>query len=168
MITRTSELAILALLVLGLESDGEPLSPRQLGERLEGSQSYLAKVLGMLVKAGLLRSFRGARGGVLLARPPEEISVLDVVEACQGLLVGNYCRAINSSGVATCAFHLAMEDVYRATREALTRWTLADLMRRPTPARLGDEGPPCKMAFKGWEKYLPARDEEERKRAGAP
>lgn len=155
MITRTSELAILALVVLGLESEGEPLSPRQLGERLEGSQSYLAKVLGMLVKAGLLRSFRGAKGGVLLARSPEEIRLLDVVEACQGLLVGNYCRALDHPGFPVCAFHQAMADVHRATVEALSRWTLADLLEQPTPGRLPASGPPCKMKFEGWERYIP-------------
>lgn len=160
MLTGTSELGIKALVVIGLESRGQPVSPGQLCERFECSRSYLSKILGMLVKAGLLRSFRGARGGVLLARPPEEISLMDIVEACQGLLVGNYCRSLDGSGMPTCAFHLAMEDVYRATREALTRWSLADLMRRPTPAKIGPDGPPCKMEFKGWEKYLPAEGME--------
>lgn len=159
MVNATSELGMKALLVIALESEGTPISPGWLAQRFEGSRSYLAKILGMLARAGLLRSLRGARGGFLLARPPEEITLLDVVEACQGLLVGNYCRALEAPGVATCAFHRAMEEVHRATRQALSRWTLADLMRRPTPERVGLAGPPCKMAFRGWEKYLPRAED---------
>lgn len=160
MITRTSELAIQSLVVLGLDDGDEPLSPRQLGERLGCSHSYLAKVLGMLVKADLLQSFRGAKGGVLPARPPEEITLRDVVEACQGLLVGNYCRQLDDPGFPVCAFHEAMEDVHRATVDALSRWTLADLLARPTPGRKPpDDAPPCKMRFVGWERYFPATGE---------
>jgi len=157
MITQTSELAIRAMLLLGLEGGNEPLSPRQLGERLDCSRSYLAKVLGLLVKARLLRSFRGAKGGVLLARPPEEISLQDVVEACEGVLVGNYCRSLEVPGVAVCAFHQAMSEVHRATVSALARWSLADLLARPTP-----ESPnaTCKMRFRGWEAYFPQTTEE--------
>lgn len=159
MITRTSELALRALVVLALEGGDEPVSPRRLAERLDCSPSYLAKVLGMLVKAGLLRSFRGAKGGVLPARPAESVTLRDVVEACQGLLVANYCREIDLSDVPVCAFHRAMDDVHRATVEALARWTLADLLEQPTPGRKppGD-GPPCKMRFEGWERYVPADD----------
>jgi Rrf2 family protein len=145
MLTRTSEIAVQALLVLGLESAGEPASPRQLAERLDCSPSYLAKVLGMLVKARLLRSFRGARGGVRLARPADEITLLAVVEACQGLMAANYCRSIDVPGYPVCAFHQAMADVHRATVGALSRWTLADLLAQPAPGRPATGGPPCKM-----------------------
>lgn len=157
MMTRTSELALQALLVIGLEGDGEPLSPRQLADKLDCSQSYLAKVLGMLVKAGLLRSYRGAKGGVVLARPAEQVQLLHVVEACQGMLVANYCRSIEGApDFPVCAFHRAMEDVHRATVEALSRWTLGDLLAQPTPGRIPDDGgPPCKMRFRGWEDYVP-------------
>lgn len=150
MITQTSELALRALLLLALEAGDEPLSPRQLAERLDCSQSYLAKVLGMLVKARLLRSFRGAKGGVLLARAPEAISLKDVVEACEGVLVGNYCRSLAVPGVAVCAFHQAMSEVHEATVSTLARWTLADLVARPTPEKPNTT---CKMRFAGWEEH---------------
>jgi Rrf2 family protein len=152
MITQTSELALRALLLLALEAGDEPSSPRQLAERLDCSQSYLAKVMGMLVKARLLRSFRGAKGGVLLALPPEEISLKDVVEACEGVLVGNYCRSLDVPGVAVCAFHQAMSEVHRATVSTLARWTLADLVARPTPE---EPNTTCKMRFAGWEEHFP-------------
>lgn len=154
MLTRTSELAVQALLVIGLEGAEEPLSPRQLADKLGCSQSYLAKVLGMLVRAGLLRSYRGAKGGVLLAREASEVTLLHVVEACQGMLVANYCRSIEGApDFPVCAFHRAMEDVHRATVEALSRWTLAHLLENPVPGRMPRGGPPCKMRFEGWESF---------------
>jgi len=144
MLTRTSELAIQALLVLGLEGSGEPTPPRYLAERLDCSPSYLAKILGMLVKARLLRSYRGAKGGVALARPAAEITLLRVVEACQGMLTASYCRPVDVPGYPVCAFHEAMADVHQATVAALDRWTLADLLARPSSPATGD-GVPCKM-----------------------
>jgi Rrf2 family protein len=145
MLTRTTETAIRALLVLGLEGAAGPTPPRRLAERLDCSPSYLAKILGMLVKARLLRSFRGARGGVRLARPAEEITLLAVVEACQGMLTADYCRPVDLPGYPVCAFHQAMADVHRATVAALTRCTLADLLARPAPGRPAASGPPCKL-----------------------
>jgi Rrf2 family protein len=159
MLTGTTETAIRALLALGLEGSGEPLPPRRLAARLHCSPSYLAKILGTLAKAGLLRSVRGARGGVLLARPAAEITLLAAVEACQGMVVGDYCRSVDLPGVAVCAFHRAMAEVHRATVAALARWTLADLLADPVGDRPAAGGPPCKMRFEEWERRRPPAPE---------
>ncbi len=153
MLTGTSELAIRALLVIGLDRSGEPLSPNQLSERLDCSPSYLAKVLRSLVRAGILDSYRGARGGVRLAHPPEEVTLLDVTEASQGVLVRNYCREIDVESVPVCAFHQAMVEIRESTTKILSRWTLADLLRRPAPGAPIPGPTKCKMAFKGSEVY---------------
>jgi len=153
MLTGTSELAIRALIVIGLDDGGEPLSPNQLAERLACSPSYLAKVLRGLVRAGILESFRGARGGVLLAREPEEVTLLDITEASQGVLVRNYCREIDVGAVPVCAFHQAMVEIREATTNILSRWTLADLLERPAPGAEIPGPVRCKMAFRGVEAY---------------
>jgi Rrf2 family protein len=62
--------------------------------------SFLAKIISQLSIAGLILTSRGARGGVTLARTPEEISLLDVVEAIDGPISLNICS--HSSGV--CPF----------------------------------------------------------------
>lgn len=157
MLTQTSELAIRSLIYIGLEGGDEPLSPKRFADYLECSPSYLAKTIGMLVRSGILRSVRGAQGGVLLARSPDEITLLDIVEACQGLLVGNYCQAISGHIDPVCAFHAAMREVHQKTTETLSGWTLADLLETPTSENL-DGGPnACKMKFRGCEKYLPGK-----------
>ena len=166
MLTQTSELAFKTLLFLCLEGGGQPLSPRQIAESLECSPSYLAKTVGMLVRAGVLRSIKGSQGGVLLAKRPEEITLLEMVEACQGLLIANYCQEI-SAHPNPCAFHQAMKELHAVTVATLSKWTLTDLMKCPASSGLDPQlGPPCKMAFRGCEKF--ARAENSKPGNGQP
>ena len=53
--------------------------------------SFLAKIISQLVIAGIVETSRGASGGVILARSPKDISVLDVVEAIDGHILLNEC-----------------------------------------------------------------------------
>lgn len=134
MLTQTSETAIKALIYLALEKSTEPVPPRQIAEEVGASPSYMAKITRMLVKANILRSHRGALGGVSFSRKPQDITLLNVVEACQGLLIGNYCETIKDHIDPVCAFHQAMVEVHQATLGVLMRWTIADLAERPQPA----------------------------------
>lgn len=152
MLVKTTELALRALTLLALEGDGTPTTPKQLAERLECSVSYLSKTLGVLVKAGILESLRGAYGGVVLRRCPSEITLLDVVVACQGVLVPDHCSG-TTPPEAQCAFHIAMQDVYEQTMSALRGWTLADLAARPVRCRHSPPGVQCKMTFTACERH---------------
>ncbi|MBN1516889.1 Rrf2 family transcriptional regulator [Candidatus Sumerlaeota bacterium] len=160
MLTQTSELAVKTLVFLGLEGNEIPLPPRQIADKLKCSASYLAKILGILVRSGILRSVRGARGGVLLSRDPKDVTLLDVVEACQGLLIGNYCSDVAGHEEPVCAFHTAMKEIHEVTITTLSKWTLADLLAAPVPYYVADENAPlsCKMAFVGCEKHAPKKN----------
>ena len=147
MLNRTTEMAIRALLVMGLEQSSEPVKPKVLAERLECSPSYLSKTLALLTRAGILQSLRGARGGVLLRKETTEITLQNIVEACQGVLVGTYCRQVDDS-VTTCGYHSAMSEIYEATLAVLARWTLADMMAVPVYPGL-EAVDLCKMYFHG-------------------
>ena len=59
--------------------------------------SFLAKIISQLSIAGLIHTSRGARGGVSLARTPEEISILEVVEAIDGPIALNECTSASGS-----------------------------------------------------------------------
>ncbi len=127
------------------------MSPRVLAERLECSVSYLSKTLALLTRAGILESVRGARGGVLLRKDASEITLQHIVEACQGVLVGNHCRWTSAPDV-TCGYHAAMMDIFGATMAALGRWSLADMI--VIPVQPGLEGvSACKMYFQGCERH---------------
>jgi Rrf2 family protein len=153
MLNQTSELAIKALVFLALEGDGSPMSPRPIAQSLGCSRSYLAKTTGLLVRAGILRSTRGINGGVLLARKPDEIILLEIVEACQGLLIANYCSQIEDMKGEVCTFHQAMAELHEVTVQALSKWTLSDLLNCPAKPTEGDAATKCKMYFLGCERH---------------
>lgn len=142
MFTKTSISAIRALTYLGLNGTGQPVSPRCMAERLGESPTYLAKVVRHLVKAGILRAHRGVSGGVTLNRSPEEISLLSIVEACQGAILGDFCQDADRLE-ETCAFHQAGAELHEATVGVLSRWTLAELLQKPCPSDTGDTQIQC-------------------------
>ncbi len=113
MITKTSLLATRALLSLACDKQDFATSPRSIALRLGESQTYMAKVLRSLVKAGILRAEHGSKGGVLLNRRPDEITLLAIVEACQGTIVASYCEDIDDLET-TCAFHRAAVELREA------------------------------------------------------
>jgi Rrf2 family protein len=142
MLGKTSILAIRILISLGESPARLCVSPRSLAGILGESPTYLAKVCRLLVKAGILRARKGARGGVWLDRPAEEITLLSVVEACQGTLVGDYCS--NSGKLEeTCSFHCAAVELNEAITGVLSRWNLARLLERPHPAHGFSNGIDC-------------------------
>lgn len=146
MITATTELALQWLVYLAWIDPSEPVSPRRGAQRLNCSASYLAKISSLLVKAGILQSVRGARGGVILAKPPHEVTLLDVFEACQGLLTAAYCYESEEEPGQYCSFHMAMQELHQLTTQALSRWSLQDLLKNP--ARCPEQGKThCKMYF---------------------
>lgn len=146
MLTQTSETAIRALILIALTTEERPLTPRQIAERLATSPTYMAKITGLLVKANILRSQRGATGGVTLAREADAITLLSIVEACQGLLIGNYCDELADHPEPVCSFHTAMKEAHLSLVGVLSRWSLGDLTQRPGPADPFRENQ-CKMGF---------------------
>ena len=86
-LTRSGEYAIAALTRLSLEAGGNPgkLVPVRVLAGSKGiPKSFLAKTLEHCLRKGLITAKSGPRGGMGLARPATEISLLDVIEACEG------------------------------------------------------------------------------------
>jgi Rrf2 family protein len=116
-----------------------PLSARDLAELQQISPSFLAKIFPKLEKAGIVTAGEGAGGGYRLARPPEEISFLDVVDAIEGDKPLFDCREIRERcavfgesppGWATegvCAIHKVMLQAEQAMRRELAAHTLAEM-----------------------------------------
>lgn len=150
------EYALHCLLYLVSPGDGavpgEDTAPsaRDLAEFQGVSPSYLAKLFTKLEKAGLVRAHEGVRGGFQLARPPEQISFLDVVDAVEGRKPLFECREIRRDcilykgaqpsweTVGVCSIHAGMLAAERAMRAELAAQTLADIaagVARKIPAR---------------------------------
>ncbi|MGQ9622409.1 MAG: RrF2 family transcriptional regulator [Candidatus Caldatribacteriaceae bacterium] len=75
-------LALHSMVLLG--QSGTPLTTKEIATKTGASVHHLAKVFQRLGKAKLVMSARGPRGGFILARPPEEITLLEVYEAIEG------------------------------------------------------------------------------------
>ncbi|MDR5754168.1 MULTISPECIES: Rrf2 family transcriptional regulator [unclassified Caballeronia] len=117
-------------------------SVRDLAELQGVPVDYVAKLFTKLHKAGLVIATEGAKGGFALARPPAQISVLDVVDAIDGDKPIFECREVRArcavfdedpppwatSGV--CAIHAVMRNAEKRMREALAGDCLADLATR--------------------------------------
>lgn len=130
MLGKTSQSAIRALLLLAQQEPGACWSPRRLAEALGESPTYLAKVTRHMVKQGLLEAEKGVKGGVRLALSPEDITLLAIVEACQGAIVGDFCKGDRAS-IGQCSFHRAAVELHDAITGVLARWTLAELLSKP-------------------------------------
>ncbi len=92
-ITRQADYALRAVIYLSGLGPDERAATSQIAQEQRIPPSFLAKIVSQLSVAGLLQTSRGARGGVSLAKTPEEITVLDVVEAIDGPILLNECVA---------------------------------------------------------------------------
>ncbi|MGX5218104.1 RrF2 family transcriptional regulator [Pseudomonas sp. S9] len=137
------EYGIHCLLFL-VDEQGNPreASVRDLAELQGVPQEYLAKVFTKLAKAGLVASTEGVKGGFKLARPADEINVLDIVTAIDGRKDIFDCREIRSrcalfagspptwAQAGTCTVHGVMLTAQKRMEEALAQQTILDMARR--------------------------------------
>jgi Rrf2 family protein len=122
--------------VLAVLPDGAALSTGRLAEFHGVPIAYLAKHLQSMSRAGILVAGTGPRGGYRLARPPADISVLDVLEALDGDEPAFQCLEIRRRGPTAvpareyrtmCGIHRVMVDADAAWRAELARASIADL-----------------------------------------
>ena len=90
-ITRQADYALRAMVFLSKLEPTQRAATSQIAETKKIPPSFLAKIISQLSIAGLIHTSRGARGGVTLARPANEISILEVVEAIDGPIALNEC-----------------------------------------------------------------------------
>src|SRR4030066_352378 len=98
-ITKQADYAVRAVLYLAGLSDGRRAPTSQIARDQKIPPSFLAKIISQLSVAGMVQTSRGARGGVTLAREPEKITLLDVVEAIDGPILLNECVGESSNCV---------------------------------------------------------------------
>lgn len=100
-ITRQADYAVRAVHYLSQLGPDKRAATSQIAQEQRIPPSFLAKIVSQLSVAGLLQTSRGARGGVSLARPPHEITLLEVVEAIDGPIQLNECVG---DGGGSCIF----------------------------------------------------------------
>ncbi len=90
-ITHQADYAMRAVMYLARLAPGEKVPTSQISDEYRIPPAFLMKIVAQLAISGLIRTSRGAKGGVALARPAEEISVLEVLEAIDGPVALNQC-----------------------------------------------------------------------------
>ena len=118
-ITRQADYALRAVIFLSRLDGDEKASTSAIAEEQKIPPSFLAKIVSQLSLAGLIQTSRGARGGVSLARSPEDISVLDVIEAIDGPVMLNECAGNPNN----CPFgdSCPLQHIWCDTRQELLR-----------------------------------------------
>lgn len=128
MLPKTAEYALRATVWLGRDPD-QTESADHLAEQTKVPRRYLHKVLQDLVRANLVRSQPGPGGGYALAKSPEKITILDVVNSVAPLERIRRCPLGLRSHTQLCPLHAELDRVYAATEVALSRVTIAELLR---------------------------------------
>lgn len=133
------EYALHCLLWLVAPLEQRP-SSRDLAEIQGVPPAFVAKIFSKLEKAGIVEAIGGIRGGYCLAKAPEDISVLDVMEAVEGHKALFDCQEVRGrcavfegkppkwANRGVCGIHAVMLNVERVMRVELAKSTLASLM----------------------------------------
>jgi len=126
-ISEAASLGMHALGYLAKREDG-PITSREIANRFEISEAHLAKVLQRLVKVDLLHSVRGPRGGFVLTRSPESVTLLEIFEAIEGRFEPSQC--LLSSAICdgeSCILGKILIEANNMLRVRLEETTLVDV-----------------------------------------
>lgn len=120
-------LGLHAAVILAGNHDG-PCTAHRLAEWLSASEAHLAKVMQRLVKAGLVTSTRGPKGGFVLAASAGELSLLEVYEAIEGPVEPAACVfGLPVCGGGACIFGGVLAEIEGRFRDYLAQTTVSEL-----------------------------------------
>ena len=110
----------------------EPILLKEIAKRQEISVGYLDHLVPSLKAAGLIISARGSHGGYLLAKPPKDITVRNVVEALEGSISLVECVKGNfpCPRISACETRFLWDEASRNLLKTLDSFTLDDLVKK--------------------------------------
>ncbi len=121
-----------ALLDLALHWGEEPVPLKDIAQRQQISIHYLEHLLTPLIAAGIMRSTRGARGGVCLVRPPHEVRLSEIIQLLEGSIAPVEC--VNNPRICSRSQLCVTRDIWGELKKAmdgvLESTTLQDLVER--------------------------------------
>ncbi len=133
-----------ALVFLAVKAESGPVQIHSIAESQEIPEDYLRQLLVTLRSAGLVKSVRGPHGGYLLARPPAEISMGEVIDVLEGAPALMRCRHLDEGGprcklLAGCEIRAEWRRAAEQMQACLHRTSLAELVA-PARAQEGERG----------------------------
>jgi FeS assembly SUF system regulator len=148
-LSKITDYGIVLLVNLARAADESPRNARELAEEVDLPLPVVSKTLKALARHGLLTSQRGAKGGFLLSRDADNISVANMIEALEGPVALTECNL----SVGSCAHEIRCQVrdpwqvINRVVHDALNQIMLSDLARsrfdnvRPLDRLSGIGGP---------------------------
>ena len=138
-LARLTDYGIMLLTLMARDRQGPPKSARDIAARSRLPAPTVSKLLKALAHGGLLETHRGVRGGFRLAKPPEDVTVADIISALEGPIGITECTAHpGQCGVEPlCPVRTNWRRINRAVHDALHGITLAEMAKpltfEPTP-----------------------------------
>lgn len=127
----STEYAIHSLFYLALQAQDKIILVSDVAKAQNISASYLAKVFQTLSKAGLVKSYRGSKGGYILAKEPSKISLRKIVETMEGkspiFICDDHKRKCNFLG--DCLISHVMTEAEQKMFDVLDQTSLDDLLK---------------------------------------
>ncbi|WP_020471798.1 RrF2 family transcriptional regulator [Zavarzinella formosa] len=134
MFSQSVEYALRAVVYLATHME-EPSTTEAMAATTKVPAPYLAKILQGLNRHGIVKSQRGIGGGILLAKPPAELTILEVVNAVDPIKRIKTCPlGISTHGVNLCPLHKRMDDALAMVEKAFHESTLAEVLAEPNPS----------------------------------
>lgn len=135
MLSQTVEYALRAAVQLASLAPESTTTPA-LAAVTQVPPAYLVKVLQALVKAGIVRSQRGVSGGVGLAVPADQLTILDIVNATDPIRRIKSCPLeLASHGTNLCPLHRRLDAALAQVEKAFRSTTLAEVLGDPSKIR---------------------------------
>ena len=126
-ISDAAALALHSMVQLAINPDAQPTAA-EIAKVFEVSRHHLAKVHQRLTRAGLILSYRGPGGGVVLAKDPSEITLLEIYEAMEGTMRCSPCLLGKEvCPRANCVLSGLLPGLARQVRDYFDHTTLAQL-----------------------------------------
>lgn len=127
-----------AIFELALNYGQGPVSLKKISNKYEISESYLEQLLAKLKKKGFINTIRGAQGGYLLSKPPEQITVGMILRALEGQISTSECLSGEScSRENICATRIIWEKIEKSINEVIDNTTLKDMCKEHKSLNIG-------------------------------
>lgn len=132
-LNQATDYAFRAVYYLSRLPIGEVVEAQRIAVQEHIPMRFLLKIMPSLIKAGIIKSVRGAGGGYALAKKPKDITLLEVVEAIEGPIKINKCliepKYCNKQAAPACVIHQTLGDIQATLVEELKKRNFADFQQ---------------------------------------
>ena len=117
-----------AIFELAINYGKGPVPLKKISEKYGISENYLEQILAKLKKKGFIKTIRGAQGGYLLSKLPEEITVGMILRALEGEMTPSECLSGDvCSRESECVTRIVWEKIENSINDVIDNMTLADM-----------------------------------------